>query len=121
MTILKAKNGKEIDTKQFEGKGYGVFTEYIRKNIDSQWGRETSGDSSQTKYSITVRAIKTSPCYATLVIEADTEDEAREKGLREAYRQQDNLDWDDGVSYEINDIEIDEVELEKIESDDDSF
>lgn len=108
--ILKAANGKEIDMSQFDGKPYGVFTDYVRSNIDAKWGRGEVIDSGPGKYTVTVRAMKTVPCFATLEIEANTEEEARDKGLKEAYRQQNSLYWDDGVDEDINDIEIDEVE-----------
>ena len=108
--IIKAHNGKEIDMSLFDGKPYGVFTDYVRQNIDAKWGNSEEVDSGPGKYSVTFKAIKTVPCYTTLEIEADTEEEAREKGLREAYRQQNTLLWEDGVDEDINDIEIDEVE-----------
>lgn len=108
--ILKAANGKEIDLTQFDGKPYGAFTDYVRRNIDSKWGMGNEVDSGPAKYCITFKATKIVPCYTTLEIEADTEDEAREKGLREAYRQQNTLLWEDGVDEDINDIEVDEVE-----------
>lgn len=110
MTILKTKSGKEIDTAEFDGKPYGVFTDYVRQNIDAKWGNNEEVDSGPGKYNITFKAIKTVPCYTTLEIEADTVEEAREKGLKEAYRQQNNLYWDDGVDEDIAEIEVDEVE-----------
>lgn len=110
MTILKTKSGKEIDTTEFDGKPYGAFTAYVRQNIDAKWGNGEEVDSGPGKYSITFKAIKTVPCYTTLEIEADTVEEAREKGLKEAYRQQNSLCWEDGVDEDIAEIEIDEVE-----------
>lgn len=107
MTILKTKSGKEIDTTEFDGKPYGVFTNYVRQNIDAKWG---NNDSRPSKYNIIFKAIKTIPCYTTLEIEADTVEEARKKGLRDVYRQQDSLYWDEEVDEEINEIEIDKVE-----------
>ena len=113
MTILKAANGKEIDTEQFKDKGYGAFTQFVQQHIDSKWGTGEVKDSGPGLYSIKFKATKTVSCYADLTIEADTEEEAREKGLREAYRQQDILYWDNGIDEEITDIEIDEVEKEE--------
>ena len=110
MTILKTKSGKEIDTTEFDGKPYGAFTNYVRQNIDAKWGNSEEVDSGPGKYSVTFKAIKTVPCYTTLEIEADTVEEAREKGLKEVYRQQNSLDWDDGVDEDIAEIEVDEVE-----------
>lgn len=110
--IIKAANGKEIDMSQFDSKPYGVFTDYIRRNIDAKWGKEISEeDLDKTPvYNIRFKAIKTVSCYADLEIEADTIEEAKEKGLREIYRRQDLIEWDDGLDEDINEIEVDEVE-----------
>ena len=112
MTILVARNGKKIDTSQFENKGYGVFTEYVRQNIDSKWGRTEDEENAYrpTVYNIKFKAVKTVPCYADLEIEADTRQEAEEKAKREIWRKKDWINWDDGVNEEIEDIEIDDIE-----------
>ena len=113
MTILKAINGKTIDTNDFIGKPYGAFTEYVRSNIDSMWGKILDQESIDKRpvYNIEFRGVKTVPCYTNLEIEADTLEEAKEKAMREIWRQRDNLDWDDGVDEEIEDIEIENVDL----------
>ena len=109
-TILEAINGKQIDMSQFDGQPYGVFTDYVRQHIDEKWGTGEVENTGPGHYTVTLTAVKTVTCSTTLKIEADTKEEAREKGLREAYRRQNELYWDDGVNEDITDIEVDEVE-----------
>ena len=111
MTILKAYNGKEINTDEFIGKPYGAFTDYIRSNIDSMWGKvEDPKDANKRPvFNVEFKAVKTVSCYTNLEIEADTLEEAKEKAKREIWRRTNDFDWDNGVDAEISDIEIEDV------------
>jgi len=111
MTILKAYNGKEINTDEFIGKPYGAFTDYIRSNIDSMWGKVEDPKDADKKpvFNVEFKAVKTVSCYTNLEIEADTLEEVKEKAKREIWRRTNDFDWDNGVDAEISDIEIEDI------------
>lgn len=112
MTILKTKDGEEIDTSQF--KHYGDFTKYVQQNIDKNFGK---GTTEKTKWKVTLSATKTCSCYTEIEIEAETKAEAKKKALEEA-REQSSIDWNDYASgADIDNIEIDEIEESEDEDD----
>lgn len=112
MTILKTKDGQEIDTAQF--KGYGEFTRYVQENIDRKFGK---GTTDLNKWKVTLTATKTCPVSTEIEVEAETDNEAKKKALEEA-RKLSNMDWNECYGDEdIDDIEIDEVEEAEEEED----
>ena len=103
MTILKARNGQEIDTTQFDGKPYGVFTNYVRHNIDSKW---QTGDLTPCHYLIEFKGHIDCEVTTELEIEAENEGEAREKGMRKIYKEKNLIDWQEDTDQNITDINL---------------
>lgn len=101
--ILKTIDGREIDDSKF--KGYGEFTRYVQENFDKNWGK---GTEKKTFYEVMLSAVKSMNVYATITVEANTEEEAKRKAIKEARKS--SFDWGEGIYEDIDNIEIDSIE-----------
>ena len=106
MTILKTITGQEIDTAMFDGKGYGEFTRFMQKNIDSKWGKN---DTTPTKYKVELLANKMVEVASEVEVEANTEEEARQLALQQAHSGE--LYWENTGDGSLDDIEVDCITL----------
>lgn len=104
MTMLKTKHGKEINTDDFKFYGFG---DYVRKNIDENWGLGKSVEQNKTKmYRVTLVASVSATAYCTKKVEAESEEEAGELAKEYVHL----YDWN-GVEIEnVRDFDVDEVE-----------
>ena len=102
--ILKTKYGREINTDNFKYYGFG---DYVRKNIDENWGLGKSTEQNKTKiYDVTLVASVSATAYCTKRVEAESEEEAEEIAKEDIHR----YDW------EVNDIEdVDDIDVDKVE------
>jgi len=106
MTILETRYGDKIDTKEFDGKGYGVFTEYVQRNYDKLFGKQTTD---KNKFKVTLTARREVNVYTDITVEADNAKEAEQKALEAVREDKYGFDWEDGDEY-IDSIEVDETE-----------
>lgn len=110
MTILKTKYGAEINTDDFKYYGFG---NYVRKNIDKNWGLGKSSEQNKTKiYRVTLVASVSATAYCTKTVEAENEKEAEEFAKEDVNRSDwevdDIEDVDDCVANEVEEINTDE-------------
>lgn len=104
MTILKTKYGTEIDTDKFKYFGFG---DYVRKNIDAQWGEKKAMEQNKTKkYKVMLCASISASAYCTKYVEAQSEEEAEEIAKEDVSR----FDWDIDDIQDVDDIDVDDVE-----------
>ena len=104
MTILKTKYGKEIDTDKFKYYGFG---DYVRKNIDENWGLGKSVEQNKTKiYNVTLVASVSATAYCTKRVEAENEEEAEEIAKEDVSR----FEWEVDDIEDVKDISVDNVE-----------
>lgn len=104
MTILKTRNGTEIDTDGFKYYGFG---DYVRKNIDENWGLGKSVEQNKTKiYRVTLVASVSATAYCTKTVEAESEEEAEEIAKEDVSR----FDWEIDTIDDVDDIDVDDVE-----------
>ena len=104
MTILKTKYGREIDTNKFQYYGFG---DYVRKNIDEDWGLGKSLEQNKTKiYEVTLTASVTATASCIKRVEAESEEEAEEFAMEDVHR----YDWDIDNIEDVDDIDVDKVE-----------
>ena len=103
MTILKTKDGQEIDTAQF--KGYGEFTRYVQEHIDKNFGKNTKATS---KWTVTITGKKNVVAYIN--IEADTQKEAERIALKKAENRTWEIDWEDSINDDVTDVEVSDSE-----------
>lgn len=72
---MKTKYGKEINPDDFPFAGQ--FGDYVRQNIDSEWGMEKEREiTKKRKFSVYLNA--TADVSATITVNAETEEEAKE-------------------------------------------
>lgn len=106
--ILKTKYGTEINTDEI-GEGYGKFGEYMRKNIDKEWGMDKHREITKTKR-YRVELSGTATVYAIADIEAESKKDAEEIALKEAK----SYDWTIlDETNDIDDIEVCDVKEKK--------
>lgn len=104
MAILKTKYGTEIDTDKFKYFGFG---DYVRKNIDENWGLGKSLEQNKTKqYRVTLVASVSATAYCTKRVEAESEEEAEEIAKEDVHR----YDWEVNDIEDVKDFVVDEVE-----------
>ena len=104
MTILKTKYGREINTDNFKFYGFG---DYVRKNIDENWGLGKSLEQNKTKiYKVTLTASVTATASCIKRVEAENETEAEEIAKEDIHR----YDWDIDNIEDVDDIDVDRVE-----------
>lgn len=111
MTILKTKDGQEIDTEQF--KGYGEFTRYVQEHIDKNFGKNTKAPA---KWTVTITGKKN--VVANIDIEADTQKEAERIALKKAELRPWEIDWEDSINDDVTDVEISDSEEAEDDEDD---
>ncbi len=111
MTILKTKDGQEIDTEQF--KGYGEFTRYVQKNIDKNFGRNTTEAS---KWVVTITGKKNVVAY--IKVEASTNKEAEKIAMKKAESRPWEIDWEDSINDDVTDLDLSECEEDEEDEDD---
>ena len=111
MTILKTKDGQEIDTSKF--KGYGEFTRYVQEHIDKNFGKNTTQPS---KWTVTITGKKNVVAY--IDIEADTQKEAERIALKKAENRPWEIDWEDSINDDVTDVEVSDSEEAEEEEDD---
>lgn len=104
MTILKTKYGTEINTDDFKYYGFG---DYVRKNIDENWGLGKSVEQNKTKiYDVTLVASVSATAYCTKRVEAESEEEAEEIAKEDVSR----FEWSVDDIDDVNGVEVDNVE-----------
>ena len=104
MTILKTKYGKEIDTDQFKYYGFG---DYVRKNIDENWGLGKSLEQNKTKkFEVRLVASVSATAYCTKYVEAENEDDAVEIAKEDVSR----FEWSVDDIDDVDGVEVDNVE-----------
>jgi len=104
VTILKTKNGREIDTEKFKYYGFG---DYVRKNIDEHWGEGKSLEQNKTKkYEVRLVASVEANAYCTKTVEAENEDDAVEIAKEDVSR----WDWEIDDIQDVDDVDVDNVE-----------
>ena len=111
MTILKTKDGQEIDTEQF--KGYGEFTRYVQKNIDNKFGKNTTESS---KWVVTITGKKNVVAY--IKVEAPTNKEAEKIAMKKAESRPWEIDWEDSINDDVTDLDLSECEEDEEDEDD---
>ena len=117
MVMLATRYGDTIDTKQFDGKGYGVFTQYVQKHYDRLFGKQTTD---KTKFKVTLSARKEVTVYTDVTVEADNIQEAKQKALEEVRNDKYGFDWEDyrGDDEFIDSIDVDDAEeIEEADND----
>ena len=109
MTVLVTRFGDKIDTKQFESKGFGVFTKYVQENYDKLFGKQTTD---HTKFNVTLSAIKEIKVYTDVTVEAESMKEAEQKALETVKKDKYGFDWKDYCNCDefISDLDIDNCE-----------
>ena len=99
MAILKVKNRKgywkELDTKDFDGKGYGAFTKFIRQNFDILFG--VDNDEDFHTLDLEVMGVKKELYKGHLSVCVQSEDQIYDQILDS------NIEWD-SWSYDEDDI-----------------
>lgn len=104
MTILKARNGKEINTDDFKYYGFG---KYVRENIDENWGLGKSLEQNKTKmYKVTLTASVSASAYCFKTVEAENEQEAGQIAQEEISR----FEWDIDNIDDVDDVTVSDVE-----------
>ena len=105
--ILKTKYGTEIDTAKI-GDGFGAFGEYIRKNVDKEWGMAKQREVTHTKkYRIILSGYAS--VSAVVFVEAKDEEEARTLALKEKNT---TANWDVDCYDDIDNVEVYDIEEE---------
>ena len=109
MTILETKYGDKIDTKEFDGKGYGVFTQYVQTNYDKLFEKQTTD---KNKFKVTLTARREVNVYTDITVEADNAKEAEQKVLEAVRKDKYGFEWEDYINGDeyIDSIEVDETE-----------
>ncbi len=103
---LKTIYGIEIDTADFENKGFGAFKEYVQQNIDKQWGQEIPVR--KKKYNVSASA--SAVVCINLSIIAEDEQAAIDSAKDEITKK---CDWEWNIeSVESEDAEYDAEEDE---------
>ena len=109
MVMLATRYGDLIDTKQFDGKWFGVFTSYVQQNYDRLFGKQTTD---KTKYKVTLSARKEVTVYTDVTVEADNRKETEQKALEQVRNDKYGFDWEDycGDDLFIDSIDIDDAQ-----------
>lgn len=72
---MKTKYGEEIDPNDFPFAGQ--FGDYVRKNIDSEWGKDKEREiTKKRKYEISLNAV--AEVSTMTIVEAESEEDAEE-------------------------------------------
>ena len=104
MTILKTKHGREINSDDFKFYGFG---DYVRKNIDENWGLGKSTEQIKTKiYNVTLVASVSATAYCYKRVEAESEEEAEEIAKEDVSR----FDWNVEDIQDVDDINVVDIE-----------
>ena len=102
MAILKIKNRKgiwkEIDTKDFDGKGYGDFTKFVRQNFDILYGVDNEEEFHTLNLEVMGERKEIFKGYVTVSVQ--TEDQIYDE-IRNS-----DIEWN-SFSYDESDIEWD--------------
>lgn len=102
MAIIRVKNRKgfwkEINSKDFDGKPFGYFTNYIRKNYDLLYGVDNKEDFHTVQLEVLGERKEIFKGYVTVYVQ--TEDQIHDEILDS------DIEWDN-FSYDESDIEWD--------------
>lgn len=103
--MMKTKYGKEINPDDFPY--FGQFGDYVRKNIDSEWGKDKEREITKTRtYEVLLSASVSGTAYATLYVDAENAEEA-EKTAKETVNRG---DWQFDDVEDVDDISVESVE-----------
>lgn len=100
---LKDKWGNEIDLKQFEGKGYGVFKKWVQDHVDEDWGKEDPKTINKKNY--VVNMIANATVSACKEVVAENEDEAIKIAREGLWTGDWSIDDVDNIEYEVEEAE----------------
>lgn len=79
--MMKTKYGKEINPDDFPY--FGQFGDYVRKNIDSEWGKDKEREiTKKRKYEVYLNAV--AEVSMVIFLEAGSEEEAEEIAKQKA-------------------------------------
>lgn len=104
---MKTKYGQDINPDNFPY--YGQFGNYVRQNIDSEWGMDKEREiTKKRRFSVYLNA--TADVSATITVNAENEEEAKELAIDKVS----NCDWDvdDVATSSIEVLDISEEENE---------
>lgn len=102
---MKTKYGEEINPDDFPY--FGQFGDYVRKNIDSEWGKDKEREITKTRtYEVLLSASVSRTAYATLYVDAENAEEAEETAKETVSRE----DWQFDDMEDVDDISVETVE-----------
>ena len=102
---MKTKYGKEINPDDFPFAGQ--FSNYVRKNIDSEWGKEKEWEiTKKRKYEVFLNASANVSVYAVLTVDAENAEEAGEIAKEDVSKS----DWEFDDIEDVEDISVESVE-----------
>lgn len=103
--MMKTKYGKEINPDDFPY--FGQFGDYVRKNIDSEWGKDKEREITKTRtYEVLLSASVRGTAYASLNVDAENAEEAEEIAKETVHRG----DWEFDELEDVDDISVESVE-----------
>lgn len=103
--MMKTKYGEEINPDDFPY--FGQFGVYVRKNIDSEWGKDKEREITKTKtYEVLLSASVGRTAYATLRVDAESAEEAEETAKENVSK----FDWKFDELEDVDDISVESVE-----------
>lgn len=102
---MKTKYGEEINPDDFPY--FGQFSDYVRKNIDSEWSKDKEREITKTRtYEVLLSASVSGTAYATLYVDAENAEEAEETAKETVRRE----DWQFDDMEDVDDISVESVE-----------
>ena len=103
--MMKTKYGEEINPDDFPY--FGQFGDYVRKNIDSEWGKDKERETTKKReYEVLLSASVSGTAYATLYVDAESPEEAEEIAKETINRD----DWQFDDMEDVEDISVESVE-----------
>lgn len=103
--MIKTKYGEEINPDDFPY--FGQFGSYVRKNIDSDWGKDKEREiTKKRKYKVYLTASVGGSAYATLHVDAENTEEAEEIAKETVSK----FDWEFDELEDVDDISVESVE-----------
>ena len=103
---MKTKYGQDINPDDFPY--YGQFGNYVRQTIDSEWGMGKEREiTKKRKFSVYLNA--TADVSATITVNAETEEEAKDLAIDKVS----NCDWD------VDDVATSSIEVLDVSEEED--
>lgn len=110
--MIKTKYGEEINPDNFPY--FGQFGSYVRKNIDSKWGKGKEREiTKKRKYEVYLTVNVRGSAYAILRVDAENEEEAEEIAKETVSK----FDWKFDELEDVDGISVESVE--ECDTDDD--